>query len=171
MSVEDELQEHAEHARQPFEKRVAATMAIIAAALAVVSVMGHLFTTEELVNQQRASDQWSFFQGKKNREYQSEVARDMLTAMKNEKAGEYSANLERYKKETEGISEKAKEFETDSHLKGKQALRFHFGEIFLEIAIVFASLAILTKRPMLWWTAIISGALGAAIALTVFTIH
>ena len=171
MSVEDELKEHAEHARDPFDKRVAATMAIIAAALAVVSVMGHLFTTEELVNQQRASDQWSFFQGKKNREYQSEVARDMLSAMKNEKAGEYNANLERYKKETEQIQEKAKEFETDSHLKGRQALRFHFGEIFLEVAIVFASLAILTKRKMLWGTAIISGALGAAIALTVFTIH
>ena len=171
MSVEDELKEHAEHARDPFDKRVAATMAIIAAALAVVSVMGHLFTTEELVNQQRASDQWSFFQGKKNREYQSEVARDMLSAMKNEKAGEYNANLERYKKETEQIQEKAKEFETDSHLKGRQALRFHFGEIFLEVAIVFASLAILTKRKVLWGTAIISGALGAAIALTVFTIH
>ncbi|MDQ2949183.1 MAG: DUF4337 domain-containing protein [Acidobacteriota bacterium] len=171
MSVEDELKEHSEHARDPFDKRVAATMAIIAAALAVVSVMGHLYTTEELVNQQRASDQWSFFQGKKNREYQSEVARDMLAAMKNEKAGEYNATLERYKKETEQIQEKAKEFETDSYLKGRQALRFHFGEIFLEIAIVFASLAILTKRNMLWGTAIISGALGAAIALTVLTIH
>ncbi len=171
MSVEDELKEHAEHARAPFEKRVAATMAIIAAALAVVSVLGHLFTTEELVNQQRASDQWSFFQGKKNREYQSEVARDLLAAAKSEKSGEYGANVERYKKETEAIQEKAKEFEQDSHLKGKQALHLHFGEIFLEIAIVFASLAILTKRPMLWWTAIISGALGAAIALTVLTVH
>ena len=171
MSVEDELKEHSEHARDPFDKRVAATMAIIAAALAVVSVMGHLYTTEELVNQQRASDQWSFFQGKKNREYQSEVARDMLAAMKSEKSSEYNATLERYKKETEQIQEKAKEFETDSHLKGRQALRFHFGEIFLEVAIVFASLAILTKRKVLWGTAIISGALGAAIALTVFTIH
>ena len=171
MSVEDELKEHAEHARAPFDKRVAATMAIIAAALAVVSVLGHLFTTEELVNQQRASDQWSFFQGKSNRRYQSEIARDLLNAAKSDKAAEYGANLERYKKETEEIQEKAKEFENDSHLKGKQALRLHFGEIFLEIAIVFASLAILTKRAMLWGTAIASGALGAAIALTVLTIH
>ena len=171
MSVEDELKEHAEHARAPFDKRVAATMAIIAAALAVVSVLGHLFTTEELVNQQRASDQWSFFQGKSNRRYQSEIARDLLTAAKSDKAAEYGANLERYKKETEEIQEKAKEFENESHLKGKQALRLHFGEIFLEIAIVFASLAILTKRPMLWVTAIASGALGAAIALTVLLVH
>jgi Domain of unknown function (DUF4337) len=171
MGLDEELREHAEHASGSFEKRVAASMAIIAAALAVVSVMGHLFTTEELVNQQRASDQWSFYQGKTSRRYESEIARDILAAAKSDKASGYDANLERYKKEAEEIQEKAKEFETDSHLKGRQALRLHFGEIFLEIAIVFASLAILTKRPMLWWTAIISGGLGAAIGLTVFAIH
>jgi len=49
MSVAEELQEHAEHAQNPFDKRVAGTMAIIAAALAVVSVAGHITTTEELL--------------------------------------------------------------------------------------------------------------------------
>ena len=171
MSIEEELHENAEHARAPFEKRVAATMATIAAALAVVSVLGHLTTTEELVNQQRASDQWSFYQGKTIRRYDSEIARDVLTGLKSEKANEYGKNLERYEKEGEQIQEKAKEFEAESHLKGRQALRLHFGEIFLEIAIVFASLAILTKRPLLWWTAIIGSSIGAAIALTTLAIH
>ena len=171
MSIEEELHENAEHARAPFEKRVAATMATIAAALAVVSVLGHLTTTEELVNQQRASDQWSFYQGKTIRRYDSEIARDVLTGLKSEKASEYSKNLERYEKESEEIQEKAKEFEAESHLAGRQALRLHFGEIFLEIAIVFASLAILTKRPLLWWTAIVGSTIGAAIALTTLTIH
>lgn len=171
MSIEEELHEHVEHARAPFEKRVATTMAAIAAALAIVSVLGHLTTTEELVNQQRASDQWSFYQGKTIRRYESEIARDVLAGIKSEKAQEYSKNLERYEKESDAIQEKAKEFESESHLKGHQALRLHFGEIFLEIAIVFASLAILTKRPMLWWTAIIGSTLGAVIALSTFAVH
>jgi hypothetical protein len=171
LSIEEELHEHAEHARAPFEKRVAATMATIAMALAVVSVLGHLTTTEELVNQQRASDQWSFYQGKTIRRYDSEIARDVLASLKSEKANDYSKNLERYEKEGEQIQEKAKEFEAESHLKGRQALRLHFGEFFLEIAIVFASLAILTKRPLLWWTAIIGSSIGAVIALTTLTIH
>ena len=64
MASADELQEHAEHAREPFDKRVAATMAIIAALLAVVSVLGHIATTEELLNQQKASDQWAYYQAK-----------------------------------------------------------------------------------------------------------
>ena len=50
-------------------------------------------------------------------------------------------------------------------------LRFLCGEIFVWGGFVFDSLAILTKRKMLWGTAIISGAPGAAIALTVLTIH
>ncbi len=171
MGLDEELREHAEHASGSFEKRVAASMAIIAAGLAVVSVLGHLYTTEELVNQQRASDQWSFYQAKNSRRYQSEIARDLLAAAKSDKAAEYAANMTRYEKEGEGIKEKATEFETDSHLRGRQALRFHLGEVFLEISIVLASLAILTKKPMIWWTAIIGGTLGVAIALTVLAIH
>jgi ABC-type Zn uptake system ZnuABC Zn-binding protein ZnuA len=166
MDVSEELHEHAEHARAPFDKKVAATMAVIAAILAIVSVLGHLATTEELVNQQRASDQWSFYQAKNIRRYESEIARDLLKAMKGERAGDYAANAERYAKEDEQIQEKAKELETESHLRNRQALRLHLGEVFLEIAIVFASLAILTKRPLMWWTAIASGLIGAIAAAT-----
>src|SRR5258708_20000065 len=81
MSTAEELKEHAEHAQHPFDKRVAASMAIIAAALAVVSVLGHLFATEELLLQQKASDQWSYYQAKSIRRYQSEVAKDLFPAM------------------------------------------------------------------------------------------
>ena len=79
MSVKEELHEHAEHARDPFDKRVAATMAMVAAALAFVSVAGHFYTTRELINQQLASDQWAWYQAKSIRRYVSEFARDTMT--------------------------------------------------------------------------------------------
>src|SRR5271166_5775035 len=100
----DELKEHAEHAREPFEKRVATTMAIIAAALAVVSVLGHIETTEELLLQQRASDQWAFYQAKSIRRYESEIARDVLgvvNANAAKQVQQYSANADRYRKESD----------------------------------------------------------------------
>ena len=53
-------------------------------------------------------------------------------------------------------------------LRGHQASRLDIGEIFLEIAIVFASLAILTKRPLLYWTAVVSGLVGTVTACTTF---
>src|SRR5579884_2452462 len=159
MEATEEVKEHAEHAREPFDKRVAATMAIIAAALALVSVTGHIATTEELLLQQKASDQWAFYQAKNIRRYESEIARDVLKAMPGsaQQSAAYNGNSDRYRKESDEISKEATSLESESHLRGHQALRLHVGEVFLEIALVFASLAILTKRPILYWTAVTGG--------------
>jgi hypothetical protein len=165
MSVEEELKEHAEHAQNPFDKRVAATMAIIAAALAVVSVLGHIMTTEELLNQQKASDQWAYYQAKSIRRYVSEVAHDQFAAMKDAKLSEtYAKNAEKYKKDDEEIQKEARALEAESHKHGQEALRLHFGEVFLEMSIVFASLAILSKRPLLWYGSILVGLVGVGLA-------
>src|SRR5216683_1712044 len=170
MSVNEELSEHAEHAREPFDRKVAVTMAIIAAALAIVSVLAHIVSTEELLAQQKASDQWSYYQAKSIRRYESDIARDMLKTLNSEVAAKgaekYAANVERYQKEGEEIQVEAKKLETESRMHGQQALRLHIGEVFLEIGIVFASLAIPTKRPIVWLTAIASAGAGLAIAAT-----
>jgi len=43
--------------------------------------------------------------------------------------------------------------------------------VFLEIAIVLASLAILTKRRTMWFASILSGLVGAGIAAMAVLIH
>lgn len=165
MSVEEELQEHAQEAREPFEKHVAGSMAILAAGLAIVSVMGHLDTTEEIVNQAKASDQWAYYQAKSIRRYESEIARDIL-ASQPEKMAEYQKNVGKYTKEGEEIQKEAQGLEDESHLKGRQAVRLEFSEVFFEVAIVLASLAILTKLRPVWWIAIATGIGGIAVAAT-----
>src|ERR1700728_4912542 len=170
MAAAEELQEDVEKAKEPFDKKVAATMAILAAALAVVSVMGHIMTTEELKEQQKASDQWSYYQAKSIRRYQSEVARDLFAGMKlNDQSAQYQKNSEKYKKDDEDIQKEAEGLEQESHLRGRQALGFHFGEVFLEFSIVLASLAILTKREFLWYACILSGTIGVVVAATVYS--
>src|ERR1700692_3498414 len=98
MSVDEERQENAEKAREPCDRKGALTMAVIAAAMAIVSVAGQILTTEELLGQQKASDQWAFSQAKDIRRYNSEVARDMLAALSAGPAAinRYAANSERY---------------------------------------------------------------------------
>lgn len=171
MSVEEELHEHAEHAREPFDKKVAATMAGIAAALAIVAVFGHLTTTEELLNQQKSSDQWAFYQAKNIRRYESEIARDTLTALKGERAAEYAKNVTRYEEEGKEIQKEATELQAESRLAGRKALRLHIGEVFLEIGIVLASLAILTKRELMWLVAVIAAIAGTTTACSTLLIH
>src|SRR5580693_7633264 len=169
MSSAEELQEELEKVKEPFDKKVAATMAILAALLAVVSVLGHIMTTEELLLQQKASDQWSYYQAKSIRRYQSEVARDLFTGMKlSDQSSQYQKNSEKYKKDDEDIQKEAQGLERESHLRGRQALGFHFGEVFLEFSIVLASLAILSKREALWYASILSGTLGTVVAVAIF---
>jgi hypothetical protein len=174
MSVNEELQENAEHAHDAFTRKAGAGMAIIAAALAVVAVYGHLTTTEELLTQQKAADQWAFYQAKSLRRYQSEVARDILATVPGEAAAKsaekYGANFERYEKESEEVMDRAKEFEKESGLAGRKALRLHLGEIFLELAIVFSSLAILSRRSLFWYAGITGAVCGILVSATMFLV-
>ena len=55
-----ELQEHAEHAREhPDLGPVTITMAVLAALVATVSLLGHRTHTEEVILQNKVTDQWS----------------------------------------------------------------------------------------------------------------
>jgi hypothetical protein len=175
MEHENELREAVEKARAPFEKRVGATMAITAAVLALVSVYGHITTTEELLLQTKASDQWAYYQSKSIRRYQSEFAQDVLGAMGGTAAAaagkKYEANADRYRRESDQIQEKARDLERESESKGRQALRLHLGEIFLEIAIVFLSLALLTHRGSFRWAGVMCALAGAAVSITALLVH
>jgi hypothetical protein len=81
--------EHAQHhAHDPFDKRVAMTMVIVAAVLAAVKVLGHRTHNDTLsyqiaanVRHTKESDQWSYFQAKKNRQYLYEADADLLALL------------------------------------------------------------------------------------------
>jgi hypothetical protein len=170
MSVDEELQEHAEHAREPFDKKVAASMALIAAALAVVSVLGHITTTEELRMQQKAADEWAHHQAQRIRLYEAGAIADLLNAV-HAPAQKYSQDKQHFQKDSDDTQEKAQELERESDLAGKRAFRLHLGEVFLEVAIVLASLAILSKRAAMWYAGILSGATGVVIAVTTLMVR
>ncbi|MBV9679089.1 MAG: DUF4337 domain-containing protein [Acidobacteriaceae bacterium] len=146
-----ELKEHIEHAENRFDKMVAGGMAIIAALLAVVSVAGQHFNTEQLLRQGQASDEWAYYQAKNIRHYVADAAQDILTQehAANTLVSRYQKDSVRYKNDENAISEKAKKLEEERDVSAEKAHKFHFGEVFLEIAIVLLSLSILTKfRPL-----------------------
>jgi hypothetical protein len=145
-------------------------MAIIAALLAVVSVLGQHFNTEKLLNQQLASDQWAYFQAKDIRRYVAQAADDELTGMKAPSAilQKYAQDASRYKSQSEHIQDKANDYEKEVKKAGAQADRFHIGEVFLEVAIVLSSLAILLKRKPLFLTGVGSAFVGIVIAITAY---
>jgi len=83
-----EEHEHAQHAAQdPFTRRVAMTMAIVAATLACETLLSHRAHNATLSNQIRANDNiteranvFARYQAKKNRQYQAEANAQLLAA-------------------------------------------------------------------------------------------
>ena len=174
-----ELQENAEHGREnPSLAPISVTMAILAVCVAVVSLMGHRSHTEELLMQNRATDQWAYYQAKNIRLHNYDMGLDLLPLIEfkdKEQAGKvqekYKAQVDRYTKEQAEIEEKAKDLEGESARAQRKADRFDMGEVFLEIALVISSLALLSRKQIFWFLGMISGVAGLAVAVTGYLMH
>jgi Flp pilus assembly protein TadB len=174
-----ELQENAEHGREnPSLAPISVTMAILAVCVAVVSLMGHRSHTEELLTQNRATDQWSYYQAKNIRRHNYEMSLDLLALIEfkdktqaEKVRAKYQGEAERYTKEQAEIEEQAKEFEAESARAQRKADRFDLGEVFLEIALVITSLALLTKNRLYWLLGLAGGVGGLAIAVSGHLLH
>lgn len=165
-TVHEELEEHVHHAQGHHDKLVAGCMAIIAAFLAVVSVLGTRSETEELLLQQQASDQWAYRQAKDIRRYQAQTVADILAQMSGDQkaAKRYAGDAKKYGEQTQDIQDKARDLEKERERVSHQTVGFHIGEVFLELAIVLSSLSILAKRKDLFYAAVGSCIVGVAIA-------
>jgi hypothetical protein len=185
--------EHAEHAahatHETFNKRVTISIAIIAAALACATVLGHRAHTETLRQQTLATresieacNKWNYYQTKNVFRLESDIMLDQLTAFGKrsdtpdvvEITKKYNDYLKKYSKERLA----ADMAEAEAHVKmGKhhmseadtvhaRADRFDYGDLALQLAVVLCSLSILTKSRTLWFTGMVCGAIGALITLT-----
>jgi hypothetical protein len=170
MSARDEVQEHIHHAKDPFEKTVAGTMAIIAALLAVNSVMGEHFANERLLAQGKATDEWAYSQAKDIRHYMAQATHDSLKDLRPGSAmvNAYEQDAKKYKDQATQIQDKARDLEKERDAYGEKDDRFHFGEVFFEVAIVLSSLCILTKRQLFFWAGVASSIAGVIIGITAY---
>ena len=166
-----------------FTKRVALTTAIFAVALAVTSLGGSHAMKEMLLAQQQSSDQWSFYQAKVIREhlYRNQKLRleidliDRGNAMKPEVKGRVEGLLKktaeeeaRYNAEKKEIEKEARQLEHERDVNRNKDPYFEYGEVLLQIAIVMASVSILSGSRPVYYFAIISACLGALSSLNGF---
>ena len=169
---------HGEHGSDPLTLRVSVTIAILAVLVAAVTLLGHRATTEELLLQTQATDQWAFYQAKNIRLHEMQGYADLLGALApqdKEKTAEvrekYLKEMERYGNDKDEIGEKARELEKERDVMSRRADRFDGGEVLLEIALVVCSITLLTKRPAFWYTGMLIGAAGVIVALTGFAVR
>jgi hypothetical protein len=178
MSEGIELPEVEQHEKHALTIPVSVTISILAVLGAVVTLLGHRAHTEELLLQAKATDQWAFYQAKNIRLHEMQAVADMLgvlapadkekTAVVHEK---YVKEVERYERDKNEISDKAKELEAERDLVSRRADRFDGGEVFLEMGLVICSITLLTKKRFFWFSGIAIGIVGVLLAATGFLLH
>jgi len=166
-----------------FTRRVALTTAIFAVALAITSLGGNNAMKEMLLAQQQSSDQWSFYQAKVLREhlYRSQKLRleidliergsGMRAEVKERVEGllkKISEEEGRYNTEKKEIENEAKKLEHERDVNRSKDPYFDYGEVLLQIAIVMASVSILSGSRPVFYFAIVSACLGAFSSLNGF---
>jgi hypothetical protein len=169
-----ELQEHAEAAEHnPSLAPISLTMAILAVLVATVSLLGHRAHTEEVILQNKISDQWAYFQAKSIRRHTDELFADMTSIIAAKDAAlmaklheKYAAEAERYRGEGKELEAKAHELEAETEHERKRADRFDLGEAILEIALVITSITLLSGRRLFWFVGIFLGISGIALGVT-----
>ena len=170
-----ELQEHAEHgAHEPSMRPVAFTMSVLAVLVAITTVLGHRTHTEAVLTQNKATDQWNLYQAKNIRLTATDLAADLLSEMQttdSKKASEIAkCYAERHAKWTDDKKEeqeKAEALEVKVEQAEMRANRFDLGEALLEIALVTASITLLTRNRIYWALGLAFGAGGILSALSV----
>lgn len=165
-----ELQERGEHA---FGRRVAVTTAIYAVVLAIASLGGNYAMKEMLLAQQLSSDQWAFYQAKVIREHLYR-AQKMIVESTRPDLGDivraFAAEEKRYNEEKKAIEAEAKKLEHARDGYRKRDPYFDYGEVFLQIAIVTASVSILATSRALYVFSMVIAALGILYTIDGFTV-
>jgi hypothetical protein len=188
-----EHQQHAAHG-PILDRRIAATMAIIAALLAAVTLLSHRAHNETLrlqtqadILHTRATDEWGYYQAKNIRRhaYQSNAAilellphspgtDERYSAIRAEwekQLADYKAELPEQKEKAEGLVRDAEAQLEESEKAHHRGDWFDSSELAVELGLVLCSLAILTRRQPFWYAGMAAAAIGVVVGIAAFFVH
>ena len=159
-----ELEERRDKA---FSRRVALTTAVYAVLLAIASLGGNNAMEDILLAQQEATNQWAYYQAKVIREHLNRANKLLVetqladpSPLKGAEREKFDALGKRYADEEKrmntdkkDIEKDARKFEKERDVNKAKDVYFDYAEVFLQIAIVSSSVAILAaSRPMFWFS-------------------
>ena len=171
-----------EKASDPFTRTVALLVAVYAVALAVTALGGNNASKDMVMAQQKASNAWAYYQAKvvrenmyvlaaDNVELEMEEARELslpsakAQAVREKRLADYRAKAEEYKKEKEEIIKEARKLEEERDLAARRDPYFDYAEVLLQIAIVLASVAMLSGRKEAFYASLVLAALGLVLCV------
>ncbi len=170
-----ELQEHAEHGSHESSLRpVALTMTVLAVLVAITTVLGHRTHTEAILNQDKATDQWNYYQAHKIRANDTALVSDLLSVVTiadkdaaKKIAKGYADHQAKWADNLKDEQDKAEALEVKVEQAEAKAVRFDLGEALLEIGLVITSVTLLTHSRIYWYFGMVFSLVGIASAASV----
>lgn len=176
----DELKEIKE---KTFTRRVALVTAFFAVMLAITSLGGNNAMKEMLLAQQQSSDQWAFYQAKVIREHLYRSQRMGLETILGATAGTMDGTArervlsaiktldeeeKRFNVEKKDIEREAKKLEEERDVNRSRDPYFDYAEVLLQIALVMASVSILSSSRAVFYFSLGAALLGAVLSTNGF---
>src|SRR6266850_969785 len=164
--AELEIHHESEGAPDPRGQKVGVLAAVLAVALAIVTIASHRAHTDAVLLKTEANDGWSFYQSKRIKLHSLELGEQLVTLL-GAKNPETAKAIEGFRSDQARYEEDStKVMEAEATRIEHRALRFDFGEGLLEIALVLSSLYFISRKMLFPVIGIVAGIAGALTAIS-----
>lgn len=172
-----EFVEHQENARENHMYAVSFSISVLAVLVALVTVLSHRAHTAAVLNQARASDEWALYQARRIRQTSINSASDLLTILApaspaaQAKLNDYKSHAAKFESDLRESEHRARHLEEQVEIQEHRAGRYDAGEALLQIAVVLASITLLTRQRIYWFVALTIGFVGVLFTAFGFLAH
>jgi hypothetical protein len=165
----------AEEKKEPWLNYLALSTVIFAVCATLSTFKGGSFSTRSVMSQTQAANQWAYYQAKSLKGYLYEIQKELLelelgkadntltpSAIEAHKQviDNFAKKIDRYDDEKAQIQQEARKLESVRDQAQNNAQIFGFAVIFLQIAILLASISALMKKKPVWFLSLLVGTAG-----------
>lgn len=170
-TIQEHLEHHAHMSEEKWISWVALSTALLAAFAAIAALLAGEHINEGMIDQIRASDQWSFYQAKGIKAAVLGAKLDLLKSANQANAAGDAEKLSSYVNEQKEIEKEAREKQESAELHLCVHAMFARSVTMFQIAIAVAAISALTKRRAFWFVGLVFGAIGLALLIAALVPH
>lgn len=167
-----ELEIHTEHEHKadPIGQRVGVLAALLAVALAIVTIASHRTHTAAIMHKSSANDDWAHYQATRVKYHNLELGESLVKVFgakggpADQMIADSAAQMKKYDAQAKEIQAQADRDDHAAEADEGRALRYDFGEGLLEIALVVSSMYFISRKGMFPLIGVIAGIAGIVIA-------
>ena len=166
-----EIELKPEHTADPNTRRVGILVGVVGIFLSLTTIASHRAHTDAVIHRTESNDAWAYYQAKKIREYESEVAVTLLHTLGTDPAKleaavqKLEASRTKFASDAEKIQEDAKAKDDESDVEEARALKYDIGEGLLELGLVLCSLYFLARKSFFPIFGVLAAIAGTAIGI------